>query len=136
MVGFVATPLWIPLLGFLWATATGANGPVFGKDASFYLLTLPWYDTVVGLISTILVITIALWAVIGLANYPREGRPWNGPPPYYFEGSGSVPLLIGFRGDARNGLAELAAPGNAAGGVFLGCDGCGSLSGSLPPRHR
>jgi uncharacterized protein len=77
LVGFAATTLWVPLLGFLGATGTGAVDPVFGKDISFYLLALPWYDAVVAIVITALVMTIALWALIGLAFYPSTGRPWQ-----------------------------------------------------------
>ena len=79
LVGFGATTLWIPLLGFLGASATGASDPVFGKDISFYLLALPWYDAVVSIVTTVLIMTIALWALIGLAFYPSSGRPWHRP---------------------------------------------------------
>jgi uncharacterized protein len=74
VVAVSATTLWVPLLGFLGATATGISDPVFGKDISFYLLTLPWYDDLLDTAVTVLVITIALWAVIGLGLYPRSGR--------------------------------------------------------------
>ena len=79
LVGFGATTLWIPLLGFLGASATGASDPVFGKYISFYLLALPWYDAVVSIVTTVLIMTIALWALIGLAFYPSSGRPWHRP---------------------------------------------------------
>jgi len=79
LVGFGARTLWISLLGFLGATATGSNDPVFGKDISFYLLALPWYDAVVSIVITVLVITIVLWALLGLGCYPASGRPWNQP---------------------------------------------------------
>jgi len=79
LVGIGATTLWTPLLGYLGATATGASDPVFGKDISFYLLVLPWYDAVVAIVITVLVMTIALWALIGLAFYPSSGRPWHQP---------------------------------------------------------
>jgi uncharacterized membrane protein (UPF0182 family) len=79
MVGLAVATLWIPLLGFLGATATGTSDPVFGKDISFYLLALPWYDAVVAIVITVLVMTITLWALIGLAFYPSSGRPWNHP---------------------------------------------------------
>ena len=82
----------MPLLGFLGATASGTSDPIFGKDVSFYLLALPWYDAVVGLIITILVITIAFWAVIGLGLYPRSGRPWDLLADYHLR-SGSVQSL-------------------------------------------
>ena len=42
VVGFAATALWVPLLGYLGASPTGTTDPVFGKDLSFYLLALPW----------------------------------------------------------------------------------------------
>jgi uncharacterized membrane protein (UPF0182 family) len=77
LVGFGSTTLWIPLLGFFGARATGASDPVFGKDISFYLLALPWYDAVVSIVTTVLVMTIAFWALIGLAFYPSSGRPWH-----------------------------------------------------------
>ena len=77
LVAAGATTLWIPLLGFLGATAAGAADPVFGKDVSFYLLALPWYDALVGIAFTVLIITSALWAFIALGFYPSSGRPWD-----------------------------------------------------------
>jgi uncharacterized membrane protein (UPF0182 family) len=77
VVAFSATALWTPLLGFLGATPTGTDDPVFGKDVAFYLLALPWYDAVVGIVMTVLVITFGLWAFIGLGLYPRAGKPWD-----------------------------------------------------------
>ena len=77
VIAFGATTLWLPLLGFLGATATGTSDPVFARDISFYLLALPWYDDLVGMVMTVLTITIALWAVIGLGLYPRSGRLWD-----------------------------------------------------------
>jgi uncharacterized protein len=66
-IGFLATPLWIPLMRFLGATATGVTDPVFRKDLSFYLLDLPLYDDIVDIGIAILCLTIALWLVVGVA---------------------------------------------------------------------
>ena len=77
LLGFGATALWVPLLSYLGATPTGTTDPVFGKDLSFYLLTLPWYYAVARIVIAVLVITIALWAVIGFGFYPSSRRPWN-----------------------------------------------------------
>ena len=77
VVAFSAATLWVPLLGFLGATATGASDPVFGRDISFYLLALPWYDDLVGMVMFVLAATIALWVAFGLGLYPRAGRPWE-----------------------------------------------------------
>src|SRR6516162_11551989 len=41
LVGFGATTLWIPLLGFLGANATGTSDPVFGKDIPFICSSCP-----------------------------------------------------------------------------------------------
>ena len=80
LVAFSTTTLWVPLLGFLGATDTGTRDPVFGNDISFYLLALPLYEDVVGIVMTALVITIMLWAAIGFWLYPSPGRPWDGSP--------------------------------------------------------
>src|SRR5262249_4978171 len=78
-IGVRATGLWIPLLGFWGRMVSGASDPVFGKDISFYLLVLPWYEAVVAIVTTVLVMTITLWALIGFAFYPSLGRPWDRP---------------------------------------------------------
>jgi Uncharacterised protein family (UPF0182) len=93
LVGFGATTLWMPLLGFFGAAATGAVDPVFGKDISFYLLVLPWYDSLIAIVITVLVMTIALWALIGLAFYPSTGRPWH-QPAYQLRWSGGRALRV------------------------------------------
>ena len=67
LVGFFATPLWIPLMRFLGATTAGVVDPVFGRDLSFYLLALPLYDDVVAIVIGVLCLAIALWLGIGLA---------------------------------------------------------------------
>ena len=67
LVGFFATPLWIPLMRFLGATSAGTVDPVFGKDLSFYLLALPLYDDIVDTVIAILCVVIVLWVAIGMA---------------------------------------------------------------------
>ena len=68
LIGFLATPLWIPLLRFVGATAAGVSDPVFSKDLSFYLLALPLYDDIIEIVIAILCLTIALWLAIGLTT--------------------------------------------------------------------
>jgi uncharacterized protein len=67
LIGFLSTPLWIPLMRFLGATPTGGADPVFGKDLSFYLLALPLYDDIVDIVITVLCLMIAVWLVVGVA---------------------------------------------------------------------
>ncbi len=73
LVGFLATPLWIPLMRFLGAISAGVVDPVFGRDLSFYLLALPLYDDIVEIVIAILCVVIALWVGIGMV-----GSQWNG----------------------------------------------------------
>ena len=67
VVGYLATPLWIPTMRFVGAIPAGTVDPVFGKDLSFYLLALPLYDDIVDFAIAILCLTIALWVVLGMA---------------------------------------------------------------------
>ena len=67
IVGFVATPLWIPLVRFLGATSAGVADPVFGRDLSFYLLVLPLYDDIIDIVIGVLCVAIALWVGVGMA---------------------------------------------------------------------
>jgi hypothetical protein len=67
LVGFLATPLWIPLMRFLGATSAGVVDPVFGSDLSFYLLALPLYDDIVEIVIAILCVVIAVWVGVGMA---------------------------------------------------------------------
>jgi uncharacterized membrane protein (UPF0182 family) len=75
-VAFGATGLWLPLAGFVGATPSGITDPVFGRDVSFYLLRLPVYDAVARLVMTLLVITIAGWAVSGAVSALRRPPSW------------------------------------------------------------
>jgi uncharacterized membrane protein (UPF0182 family) len=77
VVALGASGLWTPLVAFLGAAPSGTTDPVFDKDLSFYLLTLPLYEGIVGLVLTILVVTIFAWAAIGYLFYPRSGQPWR-----------------------------------------------------------
>jgi len=42
-------------------TTAGDADPIFGKDVSFYLLSLPFYDDVLDIAIAILLLTIAVW---------------------------------------------------------------------------
>jgi uncharacterized protein len=77
VIAFGATSLWTPLTAFLGAAPSGVTDPIFGKDLSFYLLSLPLYEEVVYLVIWMLVLTIAAWAGVGFLFYPRPGQPWR-----------------------------------------------------------
>jgi uncharacterized membrane protein (UPF0182 family) len=66
VIGYLAMPLWIPVMRFVGATPAGTADPVFGNDLSFYLLALPLYDDIVDFAIAVLGLTIALWLVVGM----------------------------------------------------------------------
>jgi uncharacterized membrane protein (UPF0182 family) len=68
LIGYLATPLWVPLMRFLGSATAGQVDPVFSKDISFYLLALPLYDDILDIAITILCLTIALWVVANLTK--------------------------------------------------------------------
>ncbi len=75
LVGGGASGLWTPLTAFLGATPSGVTDPVFGKDLAFFLLALPLYEGVVDVCTTLVVLTLVVWAVLGLIFYgPRLRR--------------------------------------------------------------
>ncbi len=71
VVALIATSLWIPLMRWLGATATEISDPVFGNDLAFYILALPLYEQIVSGMLTVVLVTIAVWAVAKLAA--RQG---------------------------------------------------------------
>ena len=45
-IGGVASTQWLPILQYLQATPFGETDPLFGRDTSFYIFTLPFLDVV------------------------------------------------------------------------------------------
>ena len=66
VIGLIATSLWMPLMRFVGATAAGVADPVFGKDLSFYLLSLPFYDDIIEIVIAVLCLTILVWLIAGM----------------------------------------------------------------------
>ena len=69
LIGYLATPLWLPLLRFLGMATAGDADPIFSKDISFYLLALPFYDDILDIAIAILLLTIAFWFAARLFMY-------------------------------------------------------------------
>jgi uncharacterized protein len=74
----LAMSLWIPLMAYLGAGATGITDPVFGKDISFYLLELPLYQDVVGAVIFILLFMFAVWGAAHLLSGGPQGATVRG----------------------------------------------------------
>jgi uncharacterized membrane protein (UPF0182 family) len=64
LLAMLATSLWIPLMAYFGATATGITDPVFGKDLSFYLLELPLYQDVTAGLIVVLPFTLVVWGAL------------------------------------------------------------------------
>ncbi len=78
LLGLVASSGWQDMLKFLEATPFGTVDPIFGKDISFYLFSIPVVTLGLGLLKTIILASIALVGVI-----------------YFFRGSLNIAGLIG-----------------------------------------
>jgi uncharacterized membrane protein (UPF0182 family) len=77
MVAFDAMGLWPLLTAFLGAGPSGTADALFGKDLSFYLLELPFYEAVLGLLLAFVVIAIVVWALVGLVFHLRPALRWR-----------------------------------------------------------
>ena len=128
LVGFLATPLWIPLMRFLGATPTGVVDPVFGRDPSFYLLALPLYDDIVEIVIGILWAAIALWAVMGIVTHSATAAFAHRPDPLEtLTRIGASPSYY----PIRRGRSERAGSGKAWFSA-LSCASHWELAGSWP----
>ncbi|MBI4092565.1 MAG: UPF0182 family protein [Candidatus Kerfeldbacteria bacterium] len=72
--GLVAAGNWQAVLNFFAQTNFGAADPVFGKDISFYVFTLPIWQLGLGLIKALIVLTFIgcalVYALRGSLNLP------------------------------------------------------------------
>ena len=58
-IGGVTSSQWLVILQYLEATSFGAPDPLFGRDASFYIFTLPFLDLVRLGLQTMVVLALA-----------------------------------------------------------------------------
>jgi uncharacterized membrane protein (UPF0182 family) len=62
LFGAAASGAWLTLLQFRHGTPFGVADPVFGRDVSYYVFTLPAIAVVIGLLITVTVMALALTA--------------------------------------------------------------------------
>ena len=62
--GLVAAGNWQEILKYISSTAFGTADPIFGKDISFYLFSLPVFQTGLGLIKFLILLALAGSAII------------------------------------------------------------------------
>jgi uncharacterized membrane protein (UPF0182 family) len=67
--GLVLNGSWLTFLYYLNGAASGYSDPIFGKDVSFYLFTLPVYE----IISTMLLFILGVSLVVSALNYLLKG---------------------------------------------------------------
>ncbi len=72
IIGLIASSSWQDILKFLSSTSFGQTDPLFGKDISFYVFTLPIYSLGLGLIKTIILFSLiscgAIYVLRGSLN--------------------------------------------------------------------
>ncbi len=78
LLGLIASSGWQDMLKFLESTPFGTVDPIFGKDISFYIFSIPVITLGLGLLKTIILASIALVGVI-----------------YVFRGSLNLASLLG-----------------------------------------
>lgn len=66
MVGFSATTGWLAVLKFMHARSFGVADPVFGRDVSYYVFTLPVVEAAVGFVLFLVVLGLFLTVPIYL----------------------------------------------------------------------
>ncbi len=62
LIGAAASSAWLTLLRFRHRTAFDVVDPVFGRDVGYYVFTLPALSVVIGLVVTVIVLTLAMTA--------------------------------------------------------------------------
>jgi len=62
--GLVFSTRWQELLKFLFPTSFYQYDPVFKKDIAFYFFTLPFFDVLLGVLNTIIFISVLITAAI------------------------------------------------------------------------
>jgi uncharacterized membrane protein (UPF0182 family) len=68
-VGLLLNNNWLTFLYYLNAADSGYSDPIFGKDVSFYLFTLPLFE----IISSVLMLILLVSLVISALNYVLKG---------------------------------------------------------------
>jgi len=79
LTGFGVTPAWSLILQAIHGTAFGLADPVFGRDISFYVFSLPAWSVALGLLTslttlTLLLITAIYWLRGDIILRPRQLR--------------------------------------------------------------
>ena len=78
MAGSAATPLWSQWLQFTNSTEFGVKDPQFNMDISFFAFKLPIYQSLIGFVTTIFVLsliaTIAVHYLYGGIRIPTPGQ--------------------------------------------------------------
>ena len=57
LFGLIASANWQDILKLISSTPFGITDPIFSKDISFYIFSVPVYQTIIGLVKFILLLT-------------------------------------------------------------------------------
>ena len=105
-VGLLMNNSWLTFLYYFNGVASGFSDPIFGKDVSFYLFTLPVYE----IISSTLLLILGVSLVVSVLNYILKGALLLTPKGPVFEQTASAHLSV------IGSLIFLVLAGKACGG--------------------
>ena len=88
--GLLLNNSWLEVLSYFNKVDAGYTDPIFGKDVSFYLFTLPAYD----IISSVLMFTLGASLVVSVLNYLVKGAVLLTPRGFVSERSASAHLSV------------------------------------------
>lgn len=88
--GLMLSNNWIKFLYYFNGVASGHTDPIFGKDVSFYLFTLPAYE----IISSVLMFILMASLVVSVLNYVVKGAVFMTPKGIVAEHAASAHLSV------------------------------------------
>ncbi len=71
-IGFSFYPNWFTYLQYVWQVPFNISDPIFIKDASFYVFSLPFFTAVWGLAMAIVAVTLLLVALDYLQDFIKD----------------------------------------------------------------
>jgi uncharacterized membrane protein (UPF0182 family) len=125
VLAMLATSLWIRLVGYFGASATGITDPVFDKDISFYLLELPLYQDLIGGLIFILVFTFAVWGAVSVIAGRSQGSSGN---VFLYQGASTRPVDLLEAAKRISGKAQSASRHSVRRAMLLGALLCAVLA--------
>jgi len=86
VIGIGVSPKWFSILQYIKQTSFNLVDPIFAKDVSFYVFTLPYYQFILGFLMAAISITAVIVILDYLASYMNLKQLFNNKPTEIPEG--------------------------------------------------